>query len=136
MNAYVRLNLKARLAQSVERQALNLVVEGSSPSVGASFSFHFYRSSSLFHCCILSMIAISRLLVLCVVFSLVLASFYQLRNWSFLTVERASRSRFCPYCPPLYEFVTNPNCRRPPSPFSMAFPSARQKYLFCIFQPN
>ena len=28
---------KARLAQSVERQTLNLVVEGSSPSVGASF---------------------------------------------------------------------------------------------------
>ena len=26
-----------RLAQSVERQALNLVVEGSSPSVGAKF---------------------------------------------------------------------------------------------------
>ena len=29
--------IEARLAQSVERQALNLVVEGSSPSVGASF---------------------------------------------------------------------------------------------------
>jgi hypothetical protein len=29
---------KARLAQSVERQTLNLVVEGSSPSVGASFA--------------------------------------------------------------------------------------------------
>ena len=28
---------EARLAQSVERQTLNLVVEGSSPSVGASF---------------------------------------------------------------------------------------------------
>ena len=28
---------QARLAQSVERQALNLVVEGSSPSVGDSF---------------------------------------------------------------------------------------------------
>ena len=30
---------QARLAQSVERQALNLVVEGSSPSVGDSFLF-------------------------------------------------------------------------------------------------
>ena len=32
----------ARLAQSVERQALNLVVGGSSPPVGASF--HFFIS--------------------------------------------------------------------------------------------
>ena len=32
-------NGEARLAQSVERQTLNLVVEGSSPSVGASFLF-------------------------------------------------------------------------------------------------
>ena len=30
---------EARLAQSVERQALNLVVEGSSPSVGELFLF-------------------------------------------------------------------------------------------------
>ena len=33
---------QARLAQSVERQALNLVVEGSSPSVGDSISFSPY----------------------------------------------------------------------------------------------
>ena len=35
---------KARLAQSVERQTLNLVVEGSSPSVGASFVKIYYLS--------------------------------------------------------------------------------------------
>ena len=35
---------QARLAQSVERQALNLVVEGSSPSVGDSFVFIFLFS--------------------------------------------------------------------------------------------
>jgi hypothetical protein len=32
---------QAGLAQSVERQALNLMVEGSSPSVGASFLHYF-----------------------------------------------------------------------------------------------
>ncbi len=32
-------NQEARLAQSVERKALNLVVVGSSPTVGASFCF-------------------------------------------------------------------------------------------------
>ena len=32
---------QARLAQSVERQALNLVVGGSSPPVGDSFGFFF-----------------------------------------------------------------------------------------------
>jgi hypothetical protein len=31
--------MQAGLAQSVERQALNLMVEGSSPSVGASFLY-------------------------------------------------------------------------------------------------
>ena len=35
---------QARLAQSVERQALNLVVGGSSPPVGDSF-FHFFFNS-------------------------------------------------------------------------------------------
>ena len=35
----VSLKRRARLAQSVERQALNLVVGGSSPPVGAAFSF-------------------------------------------------------------------------------------------------
>jgi hypothetical protein len=34
----------AGLAQSVERQALNLMVEGSSPSVGDSFTTYFYFS--------------------------------------------------------------------------------------------
>ena len=36
-----------RLAQSVERQALNLVVEGSSPSVGALFFLVRLPSSAL-----------------------------------------------------------------------------------------
>ena len=42
--------LQARLAQSVERQALNLVVGGSSPPVGASFlcSFFFFSLVSMF----------------------------------------------------------------------------------------
>ena len=35
-------NEQARLAQSVERQALNLVVGGSSPPVGASFDSHLF----------------------------------------------------------------------------------------------
>ena len=35
------LIVEARLAQSVERQALNLVVEGSSPSVGDCLFFVF-----------------------------------------------------------------------------------------------
>ena len=39
----------ARLAQSVERQALNLVVGGSSPPVGA-FLFLFLRLSFISHC--------------------------------------------------------------------------------------
>ncbi len=34
-----KCNQEARLAQSVERKALNLVVVGSSPTVGASFCF-------------------------------------------------------------------------------------------------
>ena len=33
------ISLTARLAQSVERQTLNLVVVGSSPTVGESFDF-------------------------------------------------------------------------------------------------
>ena len=52
--------IQARLAQSVERQALNLVVGGSSPPVGASFcvlflsifSFHV----SLYYYCFLPLI--------------------------------------------------------------------------------
>ena len=38
-NKNVTFTILARLAQSVERKALNLVVVGSSPTVGA---FHFY----------------------------------------------------------------------------------------------
>ena len=38
---------QARLAQSVERQALNLVVGGSSPPVGDSFCLHLYWLSFL-----------------------------------------------------------------------------------------
>ena len=42
--------LQARLAQSVERQALNLVVGGSSPPVGASFCVLFlFLSIFSFH---------------------------------------------------------------------------------------
>ena len=41
---YVYRQFQARLAQSVERQALNLVVEGSSPSVGDSFCAFFFFS--------------------------------------------------------------------------------------------
>ena len=33
----------ARLAQSAERKALNLVVVGSSPTVGVSWALDFYR---------------------------------------------------------------------------------------------
>ena len=50
--------IQARLAQSVERQALNLVVEGSSPSVGDSFSQFLF--SHHFH--IFKMVFLSRFL--------------------------------------------------------------------------
>ena len=36
----------SRLAQLVERKTLNLVVEGSSPPVGASFAFRFFLNAS------------------------------------------------------------------------------------------
>ena len=53
-------NRLARLAQSVERQALNLVVEGSSPSVGDFISFssmiQVRRSSLLVLCCVFFLI--------------------------------------------------------------------------------
>ena len=41
-------NRLARLAQSVERQALNLVVEGSSPSVGDFFILFGYSHQQTF----------------------------------------------------------------------------------------
>ena len=42
------LNCCARLAQSVERQALNLVVGGSSPPVGAFFCLFSFFDSCLY----------------------------------------------------------------------------------------
>ena len=39
----------ARLAQSVERQALNLMVVGSSPTVGALFALKTLRLRPCFH---------------------------------------------------------------------------------------
>ena len=43
---------KARLAQSVERQTLNLVVVGSSPTVGDHFFliFLFFKIVKMIHC--------------------------------------------------------------------------------------
>lgn len=40
------LHIKARLAQSVEHQTLNLVVVGSSPTLGVSFWWHNSETSS------------------------------------------------------------------------------------------